>query len=199
MFKPATVAEVRASHESISNSLNNISDVMKGLSTTVTSISDRLTALEKQPVSFSHYCPCSCSYVAEPHCHNERMGQRQPLHVINRANIDFPTFSHTQHIGHPAADTFVPTAQISYSNSSHLPPPVPGLCIPDVPLAHNGVRDKSTSLSDIVFQWENKDPKLGLLRALKDWPKEWYTGDNKGRFAAKRYQQSLIALQYIEL
>ena len=198
MFKPATVAEVRASHESISNSLNNISDVMKGLSTAVTSISDRLTALEKQPISFMQYCPCS--YAAEPHSrrHTEHTGQRQPLHVINSANIDganlnFPAFKKTQ------ADTFVPPVQLNYSSNGLLPPPPPGLCIPDVPLLHEGTRDRSTSLSDIVCQWENKDPDKGLLCALKDWPKEWYTGDNKSRFAAKRFQRSLIALEYIEM
>ena len=44
--KPATVGEVRASHESITSGLHEIKDTLLNLTTTVTNMLQRLTDLE---------------------------------------------------------------------------------------------------------------------------------------------------------
>ena len=68
-----------------------------------------------------------------------------------------------------------------------------------MPLKHDGSRNRRTALADILFHWENADPDLGLMCALRDWPMEWITGENKPHFAVKYFQRSVIVLEYIDV
>ncbi|KAG8931595.1 hypothetical protein FRC03_012472 [Tulasnella sp. 419] len=66
-------------------------------------------------------------------------------------------------------------------------------CIPDL-VVKNGEPLWRCAISD----WQNADPERGLMKALKDWPKSWYTGkENREKYAVKRLQRRLIAEEYI--
>ena len=70
----------------------------------------------------------------------------------------------------------------------NLPPS--GLAIPTIS------KNKETVLQETLKQWDFGDPEKGLQIPLKDWPREWYTGVNKGLFGMKRYNRQLIAEEY---
>ncbi len=73
-----------------------------------------------------------------------------------------------------------------------------GLTIPNLPLKHNGKRNESTALADILFLWENAAPEHGLDVPLCQWKLE-PTDANHRAFAMKLQLRKMIALEYIEL
>jgi hypothetical protein len=68
-------------------------------------------------------------------------------------------------------------------------PPIPGVRVPDL---GSGVG----AWKRAILQWEEGDLSRGLNVALKDWPKDWYTGDMKDFTSAKRGQRELVAKEY---
>ena len=70
-----------------------------------------------------------------------------------------------------------------------------GLSIPRIPMKG---RKKEHSLEDILDHWENPNPRLGLIRALQDWPDAWFTGKYWKKFLSKRDQRKQIALEFID-
>ena len=68
------------------------------------------------------------------------------------------------------------------------PLPLPSLHIPNISRGPGAWKEA-------VRQWEEGDPTNGL-KALKDWPDEWYTGSQRLHFAAKRSQRRAIAEEY---
>jgi hypothetical protein len=68
----------------------------------------------------------------------------------------------------------------------------PGLCIPK-----RSEVDKADRWKAYVRDWEEADPARGLTVALKDWPKDWYTGKQRVQFATLRSTRALIAEEFI--
>jgi hypothetical protein len=66
--------------------------------------------------------------------------------------------------------------------------PTAGVFIPNLP------RGKRSWL-EAVIQWEQGYPEKGIM-ALKDWPKEHYTGIMKDKVSTKRRNRRLIAEEY---
>lgn len=66
--------------------------------------------------------------------------------------------------------------------------PIAGVFIPNLPR-------KKGSWKEAITQWERGDPDKGIM-ALKDWPKELYTGVMKDKVGAKRHNRKLIAEEY---
>jgi hypothetical protein len=64
-------------------------------------------------------------------------------------------------------------------------PVTPGLLIRNLPRG-------SDAWHEAVKQWNDRDPISGLP-ALKDWPRAWYSKQNKTTFASKRMQRQKIA------
>ena len=78
-------------------------------------------------------------------------------------------------------------------------PSTQNLFIPDIPVKNlDGTRPHPReSWRWIVKHWTLGDPDRGLLRPLKDWDPSWLRGPNKGLYAAKWGQRSMIALEFI--
>lgn len=68
-------------------------------------------------------------------------------------------------------------------------------CVPRLPIPDHSAEH---SLDDILHQWENAVPVLGLPIALKDWPHDWYNGPNREKFGAMYNIRKQIALEYID-
>lgn len=68
-------------------------------------------------------------------------------------------------------------------------------CVPRLPIPDHSAEN---SLDDILHQWENAVPVLGLPVALKDWPHDWYNGINREKFGAMYNIRKQIALEYID-
>ena len=71
--------------------------------------------------------------------------------------------------------------------------PIPGIIIPN--LNH---RSGSAVWRDAIEQWEKGDADNDLP-ALKDWPKEWYTGERRLVYGSKRRTRQIIAEEYERL
>ncbi|TFK49186.1 hypothetical protein OE88DRAFT_1810043 [Heliocybe sulcata] len=67
-------------------------------------------------------------------------------------------------------------------------PPIPEASIPDLP-------KNKTAWREAIRQWEEPNPVTGCP-ALKDWPKDWYSGSMRLITGAKRGQRQLIANEY---
>ncbi|KAH7908328.1 hypothetical protein BJ138DRAFT_371218 [Hygrophoropsis aurantiaca] len=68
-------------------------------------------------------------------------------------------------------------------------PPLAGVCIPNLSKGPDAWRMA-------VKQWEQPDKSIGNV-ALKDWPREWYTGGMKATMAAKRRFRQVIAEEFV--
>ena len=71
--------------------------------------------------------------------------------------------------------------------------PIPGIIIPN--LGHHIGR---AVWQDAIQQWEKGDADNDLP-ALKDWPKEWYTGERWLVYGSKRRTRQIIAEEYERL
>jgi hypothetical protein len=80
------------------------------------------------------------------------------------------------------------TSQITDICTPPRPLPLPSVRIPNLPRGPGAWKEA-------VRQWEEGDPDTGL-KALKDWPEEWYTGNQRLHFASKRSQRRVIADEY---
>lgn len=76
-------------------------------------------------------------------------------------------------------------------SASPKPVPIPGISISD--LGHG-----PTAWRKAIQQWEEPDPSTGLV-ALKNWPREWYTGAMRTHTGAKRTTRKAIADEYNRL
>ena len=65
--------------------------------------------------------------------------------------------------------------------------PIPGVLVPD--LGHS-----SGAWKRAIKQWEEFDPTTKC--ALKDWPKEWYTGVMRTVTGSKRSQRQIVFEEY---
>lgn len=74
------------------------------------------------------------------------------------------------------------------SPATPKPIPIPGVSISD--LGHS-----PSAWRKAIQQWEECDPATGLV-ALKNWPKEWYTGVMRTHTGAKRTTRKTIADEY---
>jgi hypothetical protein len=88
--------------------------------------------------------------------------------------------------GGPAMDVDSLTTVDKKNQSARLP--IAGVYIPDLP------RGKG-SWKTAVVQWEQGDLEKGVM-ALKDWPKEYYTGVMKDKVSTKWRNRRLIAEEY---
>ena len=109
LLKPATVGEVRASHDSISNGLHEIRDTLRDLTTSVTNISHRLTDLEKHSSSFQNT-------VVVPISHQPHLPQLQPYTIGNISDTSVPAAS-------SVTSTQPSTVSLSTPVHSNVPPP----------------------------------------------------------------------------
>ncbi|GLB40803.1 hypothetical protein LshimejAT787_0900180 [Lyophyllum shimeji] len=66
--------------------------------------------------------------------------------------------------------------------------PIPGVFIPDLKAGANAWKEA-------IKQWEEGDATIGL-KALKEWPEEWYTGNMRTFTGSKRRDRQLVALAY---
>lgn len=66
--------------------------------------------------------------------------------------------------------------------------PISGVLVPD--LGHG-----SGAWKRAIKQWEEYDPTT-QCRALKDWPKEWYTGVMRTVTGSKRSQRQIVFEEY---
>lgn len=95
----------------------------------------------------------------------------------------------TRDNGKRAPSTDDETAENSTRQKKKRPAPIAGVRVPDIGTGEGAWRRA-------VVQWEEGDPSRGLDIALKNWPREWYTGDMREVTAAKRGQRELIAKEY---
>ena len=65
--------------------------------------------------------------------------------------------------------------------------PILGVLVPD--LGHS-----SGAWKQAIKQWEEYDPMTKY--ALKDWPKDWYTGVMRTVTGSKRSQQQIVSKEY---
>lgn len=90
----------------------------------------------------------------------------------------------------------IPTSQSISSppSQSDRPAPDSSHIIPHVARGEAGWRQ-------VVSDWQTPDPTRSLLVALKDWPKEWYSGSSKvSKTVGSLYsQRRSIALEYLEV
>jgi hypothetical protein len=71
---------------------------------------------------------------------------------------------------------------------SSVPLPIAGVVIPDIKSGPGAWREA-------VRQWEEDEPSRDF-RALRDWPREWYTGAMRPVTGSKRRERELVALAY---
>jgi len=81
-----------------------------------------------------------------------------------------------------------PTLPKLKSRDSRNSLPIPGVTIPNI-------RQGRKSWKKAVEQWEQGDPAKNLC-ALKDWPREWYTGIMQPLTGSKRQMRRLITEEY---
>jgi hypothetical protein len=105
--------------------------------------------------------------------------------------------AHHQHAAAISTTLQVNPLAFSHSHMLHLPPnlnldppPPAGLFIPDIK-PNAGAQGWRTALA----QWENPNPTTGM-RALRDWPRSWYTGPRRLLFSSKRHLRKLVADGY---
>lgn len=87
---------------------------------------------------------------------------------------------------HPDAGHIAETATTSRSRGSGHPKA--GLLIRNLPRGAN-------AWQEAVKQWEQDDPVSGLV-ALRHWPVEWYTKENKAAFGIKRGYRKIVAEEF---
>ena len=134
----------------------------------------------------------------QPHHSQETPSIGPPIGVYTR---EIQTINATISCGSPALPTFE-TAHSSFHPRPEKQTPLPttqNLFIPDIPVKNaDGTRPHPReSWRWIVKHWTEGDPERGLLHPLKDWDSTWLRGPNKGLYAAKYGQRSMIALEFI--
>ncbi|KAK7451237.1 hypothetical protein VKT23_012575 [Stygiomarasmius scandens] len=130
-----------------------------------------------QPGNFPPLCP---SYNPPP----SQPGQSAPTLPHS------PLLSQLGNVGPPGASTYFQIASSSLQTTS-LPLSAPG--IPVIPPVSR--KQGADGFLQVVRDWEHADPRRGLTRALRDWPKEWL--QEVGRQALYG-QREMIATEFIE-
>jgi hypothetical protein len=77
------------------------------------------------------------------------------------------------------------TMTVTVQRTSNLP--IPGVLVPD--LGH-----RPSAWKRAIKQWEEYDPMMKC--ALKDWPKEWYSGVMRTVTGSKRSQRQIVFEEY---
>jgi len=129
---------------------------------------------------FCHRCPHSTAPTPRP-----IPGQGNSPHV------GIPDAEHPGNFGDSPVAPAPPPPTLAESRSRTVSAPIPGVSIPD--LGHG-----ESAWLKAVKQWEEGDSSIGF-KALKDWPKSWYTGVMRTKFGAKRSNRKIIALEYERL
>ncbi|KAH9910809.1 uncharacterized protein B0H18DRAFT_894363 [Fomitopsis serialis] len=76
-----------------------------------------------------------------------------------------------------------------------LPPP--DARVLNIPILRDGKRDKANAWRDVIELWDVGIPSIKVM-PLREWPREWLTGENKTRYAAKYQQRKVIAEEFIQ-
>ncbi|TFY52689.1 hypothetical protein EVJ58_g9871 [Rhodofomes roseus] len=76
-----------------------------------------------------------------------------------------------------------------------LPPP--DARVLNIPILRDGKRDKANAWRDVIELWDVGIPSINVM-PLREWPREWLTGENKTRYAAKYQQRKIVAEEFIQ-
>ncbi|KAH9830800.1 uncharacterized protein C8Q71DRAFT_842312 [Rhodofomes roseus] len=76
-----------------------------------------------------------------------------------------------------------------------LPPP--DARVLNIPILRDGKRDKANAWRDVIELWDVGIPSINVM-PLREWPREWLTGENKTRYAAKYQQRKVVAEEFIQ-
>ncbi|KAF8067580.1 hypothetical protein FPV67DRAFT_1561929 [Lyophyllum atratum] len=174
-----TVGEIRELKRSVDEKMDSLDRNMEHrMDNMVSQISARLGATHLPTV------PLSWPVSRDP------QQDAYAAHTMRTASAPYPpraasVSSHAESVSGSSDDSQSLTGR--KRTRQHLGP-LSGVLIPNLKAGH-GVWKRA------IKQWEDGDDEIGL-KALKDWPKEWYTDSMRLVTGSKRRERELVAIAY---